>query len=99
MKWKEQLAMSLPGLSPVIPSPISAIKFLKKVVRCLIPPLALSWGHKAGFKSHLGVSLVNGNIEWQRANIARLSNPLLQHEWRKEIRQNPNADSERPGSF
>lgn len=99
MKWKEQLAMSLPRCSPVLPSPIFAFKFLEKAVRRLVPPLALSWGHKAGFKSQLGVSLVKGNIEWHRANIAHLGNPLLQHEWRKEIRQSPDADSERPESF
>lgn len=81
------------------PTPIFAFKFFQKVVRRLILPLALSWGHKAGFKSQLGVSPVKGNIEWQRANIAHLGNPLLQHEWRKEIRQSPGADSERPESF
>lgn len=81
------------------PTPIFAFKFFQKVVRRLILPLALSWGHEAGFKSQLGVSPVKGNIEWQRANIAHLGNPLLQHEWRKEIRQNPGADSERPESF
>lgn len=42
---------------------------------------------------------MKGNIEWQRANIARLGNSLLQHEWREEIRQSPGADSERPESF
>lgn len=80
-------------------TPIFAFKFFQKVVRHLIMPLALSWGHKAAFKRQLGVSPVKGNIEWQRANIAHLGNSLLQHEWRKEIRQSPGADSERPESF
>lgn len=81
------------------PTPIFAFKFFQKLVRCLVLPLALSWGPKAAFKSQLGVSPVKGNIEWQRANTAHLGNSLLQHEWRKEIRQSSGADSERPESF
>lgn len=81
------------------PTPIFTFRFFQRVVRRLLLPLALSSGHKAGFKSQLGVSPVKGNIEWQRANIAHLGNSLLQHEWRKEIRQSPGADSERPESF
>lgn len=81
--------MSLPRLPLVNPSHIFAFKLLKKVVTCL--HLWHYPGAINGFKSHLGVSLVKGNIEWQRANIAHLGNPLLQREWRKEIRHSPNC--------